>query len=593
MQLLIDILRQISNALTNLRLFSWTSRRADVVLLFVTASEEKALWDTLGRRPPSFRIQGKDYFDLGIIKGARVVAARSGKGSVTRGGSLATVKNCVRDLRPNTIILLGIAFGVHDDICERLDIKKKRISLGDILVSRRIIPYEPQKLRKDKLGNRYPISADRVPAPPHLVERFRTAEGDWSTGARIHFGDFLSGEKLFDDEEFLSELLRQEPDAIGGDMEGAGLYSAAEDDNCDWIVVKAVSDWGFGKDMDDEGAIQHKAAKNSAKFVLHTLQNGGFAGGCLSIQIRILLVMFLLALVTVNLSIPGGWEAILRQIGLVMATPTATPTSTSTPTATATSTPTPAPKFTPAPTSTPPPTPTDTPPVACDKITVAISEVMLIPMLAIPGDRSSGSYYEYVELANYGSEPINVGGMFIADRGGHAGMIVSWRDVFGDYPIGKANIDTTEIQPGGYAVILPQKYVSVMGQKPYGNLPKDSVVLTLDGTELIGDGLIVTQEYPLDVLVLFIGTPEIIECVVSTYGTPRLPLEGIQPSEIQDVQDDGFPVGISEGTAWGGYYRRFLGGADTADNWKWFYWTERTPGRPNPTTTPAAESIDG
>jgi nucleoside phosphorylase len=68
-------------------------------------------------------------------------------------------------------------------------------------------------------------------------------------------------------------LLKIEPEAIGGEMEGAGLYAAARDAKVDWILVKAICDWADGTKNNDA---QPQAARNAAQFVLHVLQLGGW-----------------------------------------------------------------------------------------------------------------------------------------------------------------------------------------------------------------------------------------------------------------------------------------------------------------------------
>jgi nucleoside phosphorylase len=64
-----------------------------------------------------------------------------------------------------------------------------------------------------------------------------------------------------------------EPEAIGGDMEGAGLYAAAGVAKVDWILVKAICDWADGNKNDDA---QQLAAHNAADFVRHVIQLGGW-----------------------------------------------------------------------------------------------------------------------------------------------------------------------------------------------------------------------------------------------------------------------------------------------------------------------------
>jgi hypothetical protein len=61
-----------------------------------------------------------------------------------------------------------------------------------------------------------------------------------------HFGLVLAGGKLVNNPEFKSGLLREFPNAIGGEMEGAGLWAAADRNSTEWVLAKAVCDWADG-----------------------------------------------------------------------------------------------------------------------------------------------------------------------------------------------------------------------------------------------------------------------------------------------------------------------------------------------------------
>src|SRR5579884_2158379 len=133
--------------------------------------------------------------------------------------------------------MVGIAFGLRPG----------KQQLGDILVSRQIMAYELQRVGSDDEGNLVVRPrGDRPQASPRLLNLFRDGEIDWE-GAPLHFGLVLSGEKVVDNPNFRAELLRLEPEAIGGEMEGAGLYAAALRNRVDWILVKAICDWADGK----------------------------------------------------------------------------------------------------------------------------------------------------------------------------------------------------------------------------------------------------------------------------------------------------------------------------------------------------------
>jgi len=171
----------------------------------------------------------------------------------------STIRNAIDDVKPTAVIMVGIAFGT--------DSRKQK--LGDILVSKQIQTYELQKVTKTKIVPR----GESVTASIDLLDKFRSGDLDWD-GPTVHFGQILSGEKLITSQEFRNELLNLEPEAIGGEMEGAGLIFAAIDAGVDWILVKGISDWATEGKSDE---FQPGAAENAARFVLHVLKLGGWS----------------------------------------------------------------------------------------------------------------------------------------------------------------------------------------------------------------------------------------------------------------------------------------------------------------------------
>lgn len=251
-----------------------TSRhKADVLLVTVTAVETKTVLDVYQERtqqtPGRVFIGDKAYFDLGVMGSARVFLARSEQGAVGLGASLQTVTSGIAALKPAYVVMVGIAFGIASPQQER--------QIGDILVARQLSFYEQQRVGRTPDGSTdLRMRGERVAASPELIDRLWTGHLDW-TGAAIHFGLMLSGEKLIDHPDFLSQLLTFEPEAIGGEMEGAGLYAAAQQLRTAWILVKAISDWANGEKNRNKQEYQARAARNAAEFVLHVLAQGGFA----------------------------------------------------------------------------------------------------------------------------------------------------------------------------------------------------------------------------------------------------------------------------------------------------------------------------
>jgi nucleoside phosphorylase len=161
------------------------------------------------------------------------------------------------------VIMVGIAFGKDS----------AKQAIGNVLVSERIVPYEPQRIGLTSNEDR----GSETSAGAVLLNRFRNVVG-WCfkapDGRQCGFqtGPILSGEKLVDNPEFKRKLFERYPTAVGGEMEGAGVAAAAERKHCEWIVVKAICDWGDGTKTKMH---QGFAAAASVDLVEHVLNQLG------------------------------------------------------------------------------------------------------------------------------------------------------------------------------------------------------------------------------------------------------------------------------------------------------------------------------
>jgi nucleoside phosphorylase len=197
------------------------------------------------------------YRDLGTINGSRVFHALSEMGSGGLGATHQTVDKGIRTFDPGAVIAVGIAFGINE----------KKQAIGDILLSKQLRLYDLQRI-----GNEIILRGDKPHASTRLINFFDgVAQTSWS-GGTVRSGVILTGDKLIDNIDYRAQLIGLEPEAIGGEMEGAGLYVASQDHKVDWIVIKAICDWGDGQKSKNKTARQKKAAKNAAEFVVHALQ---------------------------------------------------------------------------------------------------------------------------------------------------------------------------------------------------------------------------------------------------------------------------------------------------------------------------------
>lgn len=238
---------------------------AGLVIVTSTSVEADALVERAGivrqYRDRIFNVNGFPFVDLGFSE-APIWWATTGKGTTGPSGSALSVYDAIKAARPWGIVMAGIAYGL----------KKDRQRIGDILLSDRVFCYEAQRVGEAETRDR----GDRVSAFWQLLAWFQTYGRDWQwklpreARPSVHEGLVISGDKLVDDPGFRAELIKMaKNEAIGGEMEGAGLVSAAAREPSRWIVVKAICDWGMGKG----DQYQVLAAKNAMDYVFYVLEH--------------------------------------------------------------------------------------------------------------------------------------------------------------------------------------------------------------------------------------------------------------------------------------------------------------------------------
>jgi nucleoside phosphorylase len=237
----------------------------DVLLVTVNQHETdavlRAFTEATGQRDQPKTINGRVYRDLGSINGSRMFHARSEAGSSGPGGSQQTIDKAIRALNPGAVIAIGVAFGVNE----------ASQAVGDVLVSTQVRSYEPQRV-----GEAIILRGDRVHASPRLIDFFKSAIATWNAST-VRAGLVLSGDKLVDDIGYRDRLKEQEPEAIGGEMEGSGLYVSCQDHRKDWIIVKAICDWADGNKGRNKTGRQKKAALMAANFLVHALRHAALS----------------------------------------------------------------------------------------------------------------------------------------------------------------------------------------------------------------------------------------------------------------------------------------------------------------------------
>ena len=238
---------------------------ANVLIVTVTKVESQAVIQAFeqftGHQSIAESNNARVYFNLGEVNGAQVFLTQSEMGSGGLDAALLTVCKGIDTLSPAAVIMVGIAFGINEE----------KHSIGDILVAEQLRLYDLQRMGTQDGQPQIILRGDKPHASSWLINHFKSTDLRWN-GARVRFGVVLTGEKLADNVDFRNQLQSFEPEAIGGEMEGAGLYVACQDRKVDWILVKAICDWADGHKAQDKDARQQTAAQNAATFVLEALQ---------------------------------------------------------------------------------------------------------------------------------------------------------------------------------------------------------------------------------------------------------------------------------------------------------------------------------
>lgn len=208
--------------------------------------------------------KGKQTYFLGILGNYKVVHVSCGHmGAVSPQASLTTTMNGIAFCKPTVVLMIGIAFG-----------KGGKQKIGDILISESVVQYDIQRLGETELLQKgTPGSACTT-----LLNRFKNIT-DWNYSINnrrptIIPGLLLSGEKLIDNPEYKSKLLKAYPTAIGGEMEGFGVYSACSNSSIvHWIIVKGICDFADGKKARGKERKQKEAAEASVNLCLHVFNS--------------------------------------------------------------------------------------------------------------------------------------------------------------------------------------------------------------------------------------------------------------------------------------------------------------------------------
>lgn len=166
-------------------------------------------------------------------------------------GANNTIYEALKYFTPNVIISLGVAFGI-DYLSQ---------NIGDVIVSKRLLPYSENKRDEDKV--KPDRSQDKV-IDYWLQVRLVNANG-FLDG--VTYGDVLTGGSVmssFEEKDKICSGYTNADFIIGGEMEGDALFQYAKIADIPGVVIKGICDWGVAKnDIFPEEPDREECFKNS------------------------------------------------------------------------------------------------------------------------------------------------------------------------------------------------------------------------------------------------------------------------------------------------------------------------------------------
>ncbi|OZY87545.1 hypothetical protein CBP51_11410 [Cellvibrio mixtus] len=237
----------------------------DIVLITFNQHELEQTLRCFCPDAPAVQMEGHNrvYYQLGKHGGQNLVLIHSRQATL---GAMKSAEIAIEVFHPNAVIALGIAFGINSG----------KQQIGEVLISESITTYELARINKDgSITSRGP----RPPASKNLRDWFHQLDAYLNASnsaeyAKRYIGSMFSGDKLIDNENYRDQLLKIDPEAIGGEMEGSGIFHACEESGTDWIVVKAICDFADGNKGKNKDANQKIAAENAARLVKAALEFG-------------------------------------------------------------------------------------------------------------------------------------------------------------------------------------------------------------------------------------------------------------------------------------------------------------------------------
>ncbi|CAB3993156.1 5 -methylthioadenosine S-adenosylhomocysteine nucleosidase-like isoform X16 [Paramuricea clavata] len=220
------------------KLYDWPSAPTEILLITANDHEFAACYFYVKNVQRSY-CNALGMVDFGQFgDGVRVALMKCAQGPTE---AVIAVKNAAEKLHPKVVLFVGICASM----------KPTEAKLGDVVISAKLATYADRKVSADGTeyrGTKAKVSRNMARLILHAADGWEPPlQNQSSLKVDVHRDAvMLSGPELVDNTKRREELAEYFRDALGLEMEGAGLYAAAHDLQIEWAVIKAVSDFADG-----------------------------------------------------------------------------------------------------------------------------------------------------------------------------------------------------------------------------------------------------------------------------------------------------------------------------------------------------------
>ena len=203
---------------------------------------------------------GSANFILGNYGPSKVAIIKTGQGPDETKKILEPVQKAVK---AEYVIAIGVCFGVKKSKTKELG---NKTNMGDIIVAESIIDTTEKRYEGEKII----IIPETYHCGKKLFNMFRHDDTIETEGksVKIHLGPLASEKSLLRSAKVKEEIFRQVPQALGGEMEANGIREVSNREKFEWIVIKAIVDWG---DEAKDKELQPFGAVSCARYILKRL----------------------------------------------------------------------------------------------------------------------------------------------------------------------------------------------------------------------------------------------------------------------------------------------------------------------------------